>query len=37
MLDVRNAIANILDHTSLADVIGRVEAVNLSFLNSNTQ
>jgi Rrf2 family protein len=27
MLDVRNAIANILDHTSLADVIKRVEAV----------
>ena len=27
MLDVRNAIANILDHTSLADVIERVEAV----------
>jgi Rrf2 family protein len=28
MLDVRNAIANILDHTSLADVIERVEAVS---------
>ena len=27
MLDVRNAIANILDRTSLADVIERVEAV----------
>jgi Rrf2 family protein len=27
MLDVRNAIANILDHTSLADVIERVKAV----------
>ena len=27
MLDVRNAIANILDHTSLADVIEHVEAV----------
>jgi DNA-binding IscR family transcriptional regulator len=27
MLDVRNAIANILDHTSLADVIERVGAV----------
>ena len=27
MLDVRNAIANILDHTSLADVIERVEAI----------
>jgi len=26
MLDVRNAIASILDHTSLADVIERVEA-----------
>ncbi|MGE5222727.1 MAG: RrF2 family transcriptional regulator [Omnitrophica WOR_2 bacterium] len=25
MLDVRNAIAGVLDHTSLADVIGRVE------------
>jgi Rrf2 family protein len=28
MLDVRNAIANILDHTSLADVIKRVENVS---------
>jgi len=27
MLDVRNAIANILDHTSLKDVIERVETV----------
>lgn len=27
MLDVRNAIAGVLDHTSLADVIGRVERV----------
>ncbi len=25
MLDVRNAIANVLDHTSLADVMARVE------------
>ena len=30
MLDVRNAIANILDHTSLADVIERVEAVKVA-------
>ena len=28
MLDVRNAIANILDRTSLADVIERVEAIS---------
>jgi Rrf2 family protein len=28
MLDVRNAIANILDQTSLADVVKRVEAVS---------
>ena len=27
MLDVRNAISGILDHTSLADVVGRVESV----------
>jgi Rrf2 family protein len=27
MLDVRNAIANILDNTSLADVTGRIDAV----------
>jgi DNA-binding IscR family transcriptional regulator len=31
MLDVRNAIAGILDHTSLADVIEREEAVHQSF------
>ena len=27
MLDVRNAIANVLDHTSLKDVVDRVDAV----------
>ncbi len=30
MLDVRNAIANILDFTSLADVVKRVETASLS-------
>jgi DNA-binding IscR family transcriptional regulator len=29
MYDVRNAISNILDHTTLADVIQRVEAAHL--------
>ena len=29
MSDVRNAIANILDHTTLADVAGRVESARL--------
>jgi hypothetical protein len=28
MLDVRNAIADILDHTTLADVAKRVEAAH---------
>ena len=37
MLDVRNSIAKILDHTSLADVIGRLEAVNPNFLNPDSQ
>jgi DNA-binding IscR family transcriptional regulator len=27
MLDVRNAIAHVLDHTTLADVLDRVEQV----------
>jgi hypothetical protein len=30
MLDVRNAIADILDHTSLADVTRRVAALRTS-------
>ncbi len=30
MLDVRNAIANILDHTTLADVSARIEQVRRS-------
>jgi Rrf2 family protein len=33
MLDVRNAIANILDNTSLADVIRRVDAISQSLSN----
>lgn len=36
MLDVRNAISNILDHTSLAQVAQRVEAVRNKQRNSNS-
>ena len=32
MFDVRSAIANILDHTSLADVAGRVETARFTML-----
>jgi Rrf2 family protein len=32
MLDVRNAIANLLDETSLTDVLERVDAVRETFL-----
>ncbi|MGB9586411.1 MAG: RrF2 family transcriptional regulator, partial [Anaerolineales bacterium] len=35
MLDVRNAISNILDHTSLAQVAQRVEAVRDKQRNTN--
>jgi Rrf2 family protein len=35
MLDVRNAIANILDNTSLADIANRVESNNGKHTNPN--
>jgi Rrf2 family protein len=34
MSDVRNAITNILDHTSLADVAGRVETAQKLYIDS---